>query len=293
MMKTFGIIAAGVLIAIGAQADTINSTGSLVSVPANFPSTTGTPFWNHNSVDYPNMNIGYFLTGNSGMGSTDYLGSGLGDFLSTGGANPNAPNFTFVQSAVTAQATLLFSDSAANNTYNYPGFLGTQIGLYNVANPAVNETLFASGTLYNTNSSNGIFNNNATPQTPVTVGTWANYGIYAYTCWFNGGVSCNMFYSNAALNWDNPNYEHFALFQDPQNPYTYYIGFEDGITSSVSGQGDYNDVIFKLQTTQNQALNITDDGGPQTVTPEPATWSIIGLGLAGLVVFKRIKPSQV
>ena len=169
-MKTFGIIAAGLLIVVGVQADTITSTGSLVGVPANFQSTTGTsstPFWNNNSVDGANMNVGDFLTGsNPAMGTTNYLGSG--DYLSTGGS---ASNFTFSQSGSTVQATLLYAESPANYTYGYAGFWGTQIGLYDVANPAINETLFASGTLYNPNAPNGIFNNNVTPQTPVTVGS--------------------------------------------------------------------------------------------------------------------------
>jgi hypothetical protein len=167
--------------------------------------------------------------------------------------------------------------------------VGTQIGLYDVANPTINETLFAAGTLWNFGNPNGIFNNNVTPQAPVTVGSWSNYGVYAYTCGYNpnGVPYCNMFYSNSALNWGDPNHQHFSLMENPQTPNTYYIGFENNLgLSATEGYGDYNDVIFKLQTTQNQTLNITDDG-PPAVAPEPATWSILGLGLAGLVVVRR------
>ena len=186
---------------------------------------------------------------------------------------------------MTVQATLLFSDSLANYTFDYPGFAGTQIGLYNVANPGQNVILFASGTLSNPADPNGIYNNNVTPQTPVTAGTWANYGIYAYTCWFNpnGSPNCNTFYSGS-------NQQHFALFENTQSPNTFYVGFEDG----VYGSTDYNDVILKLQTTQNQTetFKTQDEFTPPAVTPEPATWSILGLGLAALVMFKRLKPSR-
>ena len=294
-MKTFGIIAAGLLISIAAMADTITSTGTLVGVPGNFQSTTGTsstPFWNNNSVDGANMNVGDFLTGsNPAMGTTDYLGSGFGDYLSTGGPGPNAPNFTFGWSGLGIQATLLFSDSPANYPYNYLGMSGTSIGLYDVADPNQKETLFAAGTLYYPANPNGVINNNVTPQSPVTVGSWANYGIYVYTCGLNapGNAYCNMYYSDATLNQStDPNHEHFALFEDPKNPSTFYIGFEDNRgLNATEGYGDYNDAIFKLQTGPVNTLSVTDDVPPTTVTPEPATFSVLGLGLVTLGLLRR------
>jgi uncharacterized protein DUF4114 len=290
-MKTFGIIGAGLLMTIAAMADTISSTGSLVGVPGNFQSTTATsstPFWNNYSNDGANMNVGDFLTGsNPAMSNVNYLAPGLGDYLSTGGAGPDSPNFTFLQSAVTVQGTLLYTNAPSNYTYDFPGFAGTQIGFYNAADPSQNEVLFASGTLYNTAAGNGIFN---TPQSPVTLNTWANYGIYAYTCWFNRSTfqpDCNMFYSNAALNTSGTNKQHFALFENPQSPNTFYIGFEDGVNGN-EGYGDFNDVIFKLQTTQNpnNGLGITSEV-PPAVTPEPATFSVLGIGLVTLGLFRR------
>src|SRR6185437_5861399 len=139
-MKIFGIIAASLLIPFAGMADTIASTGALVGVPLNFQSTTGAnqnqgmPFWNNNTIDGANMNAGDYLTGsNPNTGATDYLGAGFGDYLSTGGPGVDAPNFTFLQSAVTVQATLLFTDSIANYSFTNYGIVGTQIGLYNAA----------------------------------------------------------------------------------------------------------------------------------------------------------------
>jgi hypothetical protein len=298
-MKTFGIIAAGLFTSIAAMANTIDSPGSiLVGVPQNFQSTTGTsstPFWNNNSVDGQNMNAGDYLTGsNPVMGATNYLGTGsnFGSYLSTGAPGLDAPNFTFSQSGFLVQATLLYSNGQSNYPYNSMGMVGNQIGLYDVADPTVNETLFATGTLWG--SPNGIINNNVTPQTPVIVGSWSNYGIYSYTCGYDasGAPYCHMYYSNSAINWGDPNHQHFSLFENPETPNTYYIGFEENFgLSATEGNGDYNDVIFKLETTQNQTFNTTDEIAP-TVTPEPATWSILGLGLAGLVVIRRFKSSR-
>lgn len=274
------------------MADAITSPGSiLVGVPQNFQSTTGTsstPFWNNNSVDGQNMNVADYLTGsNPVLGTTNYLGTGanFGDYLSTGGPGPDAPNFTFSQSGLLVQATLLFSDGQSNYPYNSMGMVGNQIGLYDLADPTINETLFATGTLWG--SPNGIINNNVTPQAPIVVGSWSNYGIYSYTCGYDSGTPyCHVYYSNSALNWGDPNYQHFSLFQNPQTPLTYYIGFEENLgPSATEGYGDYNDVIFKLDTTQLQNVH-TDEVIP-TVTPEPATFSVLGLGLITLGLLRR------
>jgi hypothetical protein len=289
-MKMFGIIAAAILIPAAALADTISSPGAtFVNVPLTFQSTTGTnsvPFWNNKSSDGLNMNGGDFLTGsNATMGLTDYLGSGggFGNYLSTGGSAPDAPaNFSFLQSALSAQITLLYTNAGAN----YSAY-GTEIGLYNVQDPTQKVALFAHGTLYNPDPfSGGVYNNNLVPQTPFAVNTWANYGIYANTCGYNpnGSIYCNTYYSTTGLS-SNEGFmhQHFALFQNPLIPQTYLVAFEDSRGwNTTEGYGDFNDAIFQIQTTTIPIRTVE-----VLATPEPATFSIIGLGLIALGLFRR------
>jgi hypothetical protein len=282
-MKTLGIIAAALLIPAAAVADTIVSpAAAFVSVPATFPATTGAPYWNNNSSDGSNLNAGDFLAGmNPVMGSTNYLGTGsvFGKYLSTGGSSPDAPaNFNFVQDGLTDDITLLYTNGGANMTSTY----GTQIGFYNVQNPSQKTVLFDHGTLYNPAAgANGIYNNNLSAQPTFSVNTFANYGVYATTCGYNpnGSIYCDTFYSNDALDAnDEFAHQHFALFQSALNPETFFIGFEDSRGwNATEGYGDFNDAIFKIQT----------DSPPLTATPEPSTFSVLGLGLMGLGLLRR------
>jgi len=282
-MKKFGMMAAAMLLPAAAWADIVTFTGAgFASVPVTFPSTTGSnaaPYWNNNSLDGMNMNAGDFLGGvNPSLGANNYLssGAGFGSYLSTGASGLDAPaDFSFLQTGLSVNVTLLYTNAAANI-----GPFGTEIGLYNVQDPSQREALFAHGSL--NNPFGGIYNNNSSPLSSFSAGTWANYGIYATTCDYYG-VSCNTYYSNSGLNpQDETPHQHFVLFQNAQDPNTYFIGFEDiyGM-NATEGYGDFNDAIFRLQTTTNFTPRI------ESSVPEPGTFSVLGLGLVALGLLRR------
>ncbi len=109
----------------------------------------------------------------------------------------------------------------------------------------------------------------------MTVGTFADYGVYATTCGFNpnGSIYCDMFYSNAALDPnDESTNQHFSLFQSAQNPELYFVGFEDSRGwNTTEGYGDFNDVIFKLQTDTPFNIPVVTPGTGDLLDPGTGT----------------------
>jgi len=122
---------------------------------------------------------------------------------------------------------------------------------------------------------------------------YATWGVYARTCSQNAatGACPGQFvqteFSNLAMNavnGDTPaadaNHMHWALFQSGTNAAVYYLALKDYVFTGTQtrnpteGYGDYNDIILRIDTSG---------------VPEPATLSIMGLGLVGLGILGRRK----
>ena len=277
------------LLALGslALADTI-SGGVFNGVPSNFNTTTpgpgvqGNPFWNDASLDGLNLNVGYILAGaNAGAGlNTNFLTNNAtaGNYLAASGGSPNAVNsFNLVREALSVTVTLLYSNSAANQVKTGI-FASKTVGFYDTS--CVDPTLSACRqVLYNGNIAD-VSNLTAGGQVNNNVSTaFANYGLFMTTCLGSTAGSCYTAYSNSALNGSGETaHQHFALFQNAQNSRLYYIGIEDGLANNATEVfGDFNDVVLQISTSAVAS------------TPEPATLSIVGLGLLGLGLVRRVR----
>ncbi|HTB13972.1 MAG TPA: PEP-CTERM sorting domain-containing protein [Bryobacteraceae bacterium] len=284
-----------------AYADTLNTGGGFNTSTGNFSAfnlgtqgfctggvcTDGTPFFNNTSGDTVNgsnaANAGNFLSATGGFGSSvagcptcgvNYMASG-GQMYTQSGNSPNfASAFSFISQTSSISMTLLYANSGMNNN--------AEFGLYDAssqANALSNHEIVQPGGVNNLNNDIGT--------TYFVTNNYATYGIYALTCDASAptGACPNAdivtFYSNVAMNGvdgDTPaadaNHMHWALFQSGTNTSIYYLALEDfaiqtGTRNPVEGYGDYNDIILELNTSPGQ-------------TPEPATFSIVALSLAGL-----------
>jgi len=287
-----------------AFADTLNSAGSTPAVATAFNATGA--FWNNTSSDVVNgsqaVNAGNFLndtgafalngnvTLNCSTCGANYMASGGQMYVNSGNTPDFVSGLNFVRQAGALAITLMYANSGANGFAEY--------GIYDVSNPNVNHTILQAGGVPGNNLNNDI----GQTITLASGSPYANWGLYVRTC-EEGSVSsaqCNAdgkivtFYMGAASQ-ENPAlyspydtaHQHFALFQSGTNINQYYAAVEDwafnasdpnASTNGVEGYGDYNDLIFGITSSIN--------GG---AVPEPATLSIMGLGLAGLGMLGRRK----
>jgi hypothetical protein len=267
MLRIFAVL---ILAATAARADTVLGTGSFVPVPI---LDTGHGFWNNPSRDGTAMNIGYFLTGTGGFpagcGSSPLCGANYlgisGQYYSAGLLFNDQPlNFSFLRNSVALQITILGAYS--------PGNMPTSFGYYDAsattlaAAVAIEVTLFASGTIP------------GAVGTSIKVSPYANYGFFetvctaavlsgsTYTC-----TATQTYFSNSNLNPAGETaHQHFALFNLVNHPEVYFIGVEESPANDpIEGLGDYNDVIIAIGDFRPSA----------PPAPEPATFSMIGVGL--------------
>lgn len=300
-----------ILAASAAYADTLNTGGGFNTSTGTFSAfnlgtqgsctggvcTDGTPFFNNTSSDVVNSstsaNAGNFLSATGGFASAVSGCSTCGvNYMASGGQmytqSANSPNFasalSFISQTSQVSMTLLYANSSMNNN--------AEFGLYDAssqANALSNHEIVQPGGVTNLNNDIGA--------TYVFTNNYAAYGIYALTCDVNAapgacpGANVVTYYSNVAMNGvngDTPaadaNHMHWALFQSGTNPNVYYLALEDfaiqtGTRNPIEGYGDYNDIILELNTSVGQ-------------TPEPATFSIVALSLAGLAWLRSRKMAK-
>ncbi|HEY1755609.1 MAG TPA: PEP-CTERM sorting domain-containing protein [Bryobacteraceae bacterium] len=237
-------------------------SASWVNMPTSISAALGTnvPYWDNVSGDGPDMNAGFFLTGTCGVpGDCDTNYNPL-QYLSQGngvGMPDDPTSISLVRNA--SPASVLFLGG-------YTGDNSLTFGLYNTSTMA--ETpLIGPGTL----------SGDVGESLPVTMTTGSTYGFYLNRClvwvaapYVSPCLEYTTWYSNVSLDSTDVGHQHFSIFTSSTTG-VYYIGVEDWVGDAGEEYGDYNDMVFELNTNAS---------GP--TTPEPATFSLIGVGLAGL-----------
>jgi hypothetical protein len=233
--------------------------GSLTAAPIGAPSQCGAlgtgPYWDNDSTDGVRRNIGYFL-GNS---VDQYLSqnNGLG--------NPDTPSsITLVHSSVTS--TVLLEDVTGDGTLTF--------GFYNTSTMAM------------TSIYGPLIPNDPTAYSPIALPltNGETYGFYlTRACYTNCPVGDPTpgyitLFSNPSLNTCTTldpscaSDQHFVIFGSSTSG-IYYVGIEDwgllGGPSNGEANGDFNDVVFELNTSAS-------------ALPEPASFGLMGAGLLGL-----------
>jgi len=233
-IKNFILTAAiGGLVSISACADTLNGNGSWQTwSPTVLNTPTTGPYWNGNSGDGPEYNIGWCLTGTGNCkisnppGALAYYGNG----------NAAASNVSFTNSGVAQQVSLagLFSNQngVRPNGTNYFGWYTDNGGVVTL-NPLLNSTeAVGSYATFAPTGTYGFYEENV--QSPNTSYT-ANY------FWF---TDTSLDYTSGPGAPATDGGQHFSIFGSAGSS-TYYLGLED--TPFATSDLDYNDMVIKLE----------------------------------------------
>jgi len=221
-------------------------------------------YWNNPSFDGPGMNVGYCMTSQGGCaglvagapGAVPYWG------LPSGGADPNF----YLTSSGPITFTLQLVE-ATNTPYDTFGWYA----------PAPGTT---SGVLLQGTQATG-----STATLPA-----GSYGFYLTDSAAGGGT----WYSQASLNSSGEQSDqHFVVFDATST--SFWIGMEDlSFEPAGNSDKDYQDLLVQVTITPGYSgpLGIAGTTGagwqPWTSLPEPATVSLLVIGLVG-VAFKRRK----
>jgi PEP-CTERM motif len=297
MKFNLGLILIGALAATVANADTVTGTGSLFNLGSQISTgVTGSGCVGFSVCTTPGNP--YFLNPSNTGGSAyslltaqGLIGASSNVFLGasdTNGAAATVPaSFNFVRQAGALTISLIYANDPSNS--------GAEIGIYNQSdisgvNPG-NHTVLQTG---------GVTNLIASFASPVALGSfaggspYANWGVYVRECTTvpvvpnscTGNVAqyTETTASNLGVPANDTAHQHWALFQSAANANIYYLaleGFAFGSNGPASfaapneGNGDYSDMIFQINTSGVSGV------------PEPATLSVVGLGLIGLAAFGR------
>jgi len=228
----------------------------------------GVYYWNNNSGDGSQSNIGWCLIGEAQCGLSN--APGAIPFYSNKGAAPASMYFSSSGNAASITLNLTSTDQKG---------IGHGIDLFGIYLTNAAGTAIIDPTVIFT-SNDAIGNRYTWATGALTAGQ--DYGFFIENVQGIGtpDVTYYTYYMNSALNvatgsMPADNLQHFAAFSSGSN---YYIGAVDadscrgsylpGVTPCIpSSEFDYNDFVIELSTTQSQSP-----------APEPASSALLLVG---------------
>jgi hypothetical protein len=219
------------------------------------------PYWDNISGDGTALNVGNFLTGTGGF--TGNLNYNPYQYLSqnNGVGTADAPTAISLFHDSNSLVLTLLATYTLDNSITF--------GYYDASQTTTPAAALTEHAIYGP----GSLTPDVGVSDPLNIPSGGNYGFYFTRClvYTNGTNSTCLQYttwfSNDTLDTSDIGQQHFVIF-DSQTAGIFYVGIEDWLNNTGEGYGDYNDVVFELNT--------------QTSTPEPATLGLFGVGLFGI-----------